>query len=196
MNISITHTSIPDPPDFKKAISLAINETANEAREKAIEVVSGQYNVSRFAIRKTVGITYSTPQKLIAYLRFVGRRMGIIEFDPMQTASGVTAQIELGKNKNYRHAFIRRSKSGKRNVFIRIEAMEYTKEMWRERNRRVRHEGKNYGGPEYHDKHGYPITTVKGISIPDMLNKSSVKAKVIEFIATQLGISIQKYLKT
>ncbi len=188
MNISITHTPIPDPPDFKKATSLAINETANEAREKAIEVVSSQYNVSRFAIRKTVGITYSTPQKLMAYLRFVGRRMGIIEFDPMQTASGVTAQIELGKNKNYRHAFIRRSKSGKENVFIRIEAMsQAARNAAQKRKKRML--------PTSQQKHGYPITTVKGISIPDMLRSSNVKAKVIEFIAVQLPRAFDKFVK-
>ena len=175
-------------PDLKGSIAMALNETANEAREKAIEVVAGKYNVKPFAVRSRVGITYASAQNLIAYLKFIGRRMALIQFSPVQTRTGVTAQIEKGKNKNYKHAFIRKSKSGKLNVFIRIEAMSASARSQAQKR-------KKRGLPPSQQKHGYPITTIKGISIPDMLSKSAVKAKVIEFIAVQLPKSMDKFFK-
>ena len=188
MQISFTHTEMPQTPDLSEGIAQAINETANEAREKAIEVVAGKYNVAPFAVRQAVAITYANASNLVAYLVFVGRRIALINFSPQQTATGVTAQIEIGKNKNYEHAFIRASKSGKLNVFIRIAAMsQQARAMAQKRKKRGLGVGQKM--------HGYPITTIKGISIPDMLAKSDVKAKVVEFIAAYMPQAMSKFIK-
>jgi hypothetical protein len=194
VRISVANTGMPQMPDLKGSIVMALNETANEAREKAIEVVAGKYNVKPFAVRSTVGITYASAQNLIAYLKFIGKRMALIQFSPVQTRTGVTAQIEKGKNKNYKHAFIRKSKSGKLNVFIRIEAMSASarSQAQKRKPRWLSSSQRNNPSP---DEHGYPITTIKGISIPDMLSKAAVKAKVIEFIASQLPKSMEKFFK-
>jgi hypothetical protein len=186
--ISISTTSIK-PFDVKTAISLAINETANEAREKAIDVVAEKYNVSKFAIRNKTTFTPASPSRLIAYLGWKGTKMPVIQFNPVQTPTGVTAQILRGANKNYRHAFIRKSKSGKENVFIRIEAMSTAgyKSLIKKRGYRQL--------PTSQEKHGYPITIIKGISVPDMLKSASVRAKVTEFIAKYLPGALMKYSK-
>jgi hypothetical protein len=192
--LSLAHTPFPELPDIKGSIADALNETANEAREVAIDATAAKFNISHFVLRKSVGITYARSYRLVAYLKFIGKRIALINFPVHQTSSGVTAQIERGRQKIYKHAFIRKSKTGKENVFIRVEAMEYTKDMLKEKKRRSGYLYNNSYG-EFHDKHGYPITTIKGISIPDMLQNKDVKARVIESIARLLPQSMDKFTR-
>jgi hypothetical protein len=188
VKLSLTHTPFPELPDIKGNISDAINETANDAREVAIDAAAAKFNVSHFEVRKSVGITYARPHNLVAYLKFIGKRIALINFPAHQTSSGVTAQIERGRQKIYKHAFIRRAKSGKENVFIRVEALSQAqRSAAQKRKKRTLTSGQN--------KHGYPITTIKGVSIPDMLQNKDVKARVIESIARLLPQAMDKFTR-
>jgi hypothetical protein len=196
MRVTVTANRVEVPADFKQSISDAINETANEAREKAIDIVTQKYNVSHQAVRQKTKLTPARPDNLIAYLGWKGKRMPIAQFSPSQTSVGVVAEIERGKRKIFPHAFIPFPLRGKKlsgvkkeNVFIRIEAMRQSG------MKSVSPRRKHHPLPANQQKHGYPISVISGISIPDMLKNSQVKSKIIEFIAQFLPKALERNLK-
>jgi hypothetical protein len=193
MNIKVTHTAFPAPPNLRESIAMALNETANEAREEGIKVITDKYNTTPMAIRKVVNIEYAKPDQkdMKAVLKFGGRKMGLIDFKPMKTPTGMIVEIERGKPKRYTHAFIPTDKGGAHKinrVVIRIEAMSKTA-------RASAQKRKKRALPASQDQHGYPITTIKGIAISDMAKSTGVKAKLIEFIAMYVPKAMEKIMK-
>ncbi len=104
---------------FPLAGSRALNETMKQARTFASKKVREIYNIGRSELRGEFTIIPAKKNNLIAQLLISGAPIGIIKFNPTQTAEGVAFAIRIGNQRTLLHGFIQQMQSGHIGVFTR-----------------------------------------------------------------------------
>lgn len=154
-----------------KAISRALNKTAQQGRTAAAREIRAEYKVKARDVNKAITIRRAG-KELVSRLMVEGKPLPLMAFSPRQTKAGVRVKIK-GRNVVIPHAFIATMKSGHQGVFARGGYKGSFKRS-----------GKSFGRFAFGSRR-LPIGEFMTFSIPQSFNNPKVQEKVVARIQEQ-----------
>lgn len=155
-----------------KAVTRAINKTAQQAKTSAGREIKDQYQISTRVIGRSISIRRAGRGVMQAVITATGKPLPLIAFQAKKDSRGVSVQIK-GRRVVVPHAFIATMKSGHKGVFARGG---YKGGF--ERN------GKQFGRFQF-GKQRFPIGELFTFSVPQGFSNKMVKDKVVKRINEQ-----------
>lgn len=102
----------------EKAVTRAINKTAQQAKTQAAREIKDKYQISTRVISRSLLIRRASRNMMQAVIQAEGKPLPLIAFNVRKDARGVSVQIK-GRRVTVPHAFIATMKSGHKGVFAR-----------------------------------------------------------------------------
>jgi hypothetical protein len=112
--------------EAREAAVRSLNESAQDVKKRAIEVISSGYNIKPEAVESRLKVKDARENNLQSEIRASGSKIELIEFSSMAAASGVTVLVKTSHGRKLVHpqaaaskGFIATPASGKTGIFVR-----------------------------------------------------------------------------
>lgn len=143
--------------EMKRAVSAALNRTAQGAQAEAIRKIRETYNVQAKELRRGFTIRRAWPGKLVAEVRASGSNLNVIGFGARETKKGVSFAVKAGQRKTIAGAFIA-SINGYQAVWMRQKKAD----------------GTLYGR--------LPIRAITTVSVPGMFSNDAIERALVSIV--------------